>query len=57
MAGLVGSRVVAVTMAAVPKGFVELECPQCLVVGVGLEGRRMPTGRFVGHILLVSFVA
>jgi hypothetical protein len=41
----------------VPKGFVELEYPLCLVVGVDLEGGRMPAGRFLHHIPLASFVA
>lgn len=57
MVGLVESQVAVVMVAAVPKGFVELESPLCLVVGVGLEGRRrMPAGRFVRHIWLASFV-
>lgn len=58
MVGLVESQVAAEMVAAVPKGFVELEPPLRLVVRVGLEGRRrMPAGRFVRHIWLASFVA
>jgi hypothetical protein len=44
MEALVVLQAAVVIAVALPKGNVKLECPLRLVVGVGLEGGRMPAG-------------